>query len=77
MGTMSEIYKNQVYTSKEVEELLRISSSTLKRFLKRGLINANKLGGQYRFLGRELLRVVSPVSTRRVKTARLKVKKTQ
>jgi len=57
---MTEIKKNQVYTSKEVENLLKISSSTLKRLLKNDLIKAAKLGGQYRFLGKELLRVVSP-----------------
>jgi len=57
---MPEISKNEVYTSKEVESLLKISSSTLKRLIKNGLINANKIGGQYRFLGSELLRLLSP-----------------
>lgn len=32
----------------------------MKRLLKNGLIKANKVGGQYRILGKELLRVVSP-----------------
>ena len=32
----------------------------MKRFLKNGLIKANKLGRQYRILGKELLRIVSP-----------------
>jgi excisionase family DNA binding protein len=37
-----------------------VSTSTIKRLLKNGIIRANKVGGQYRILGREVLRVVSP-----------------
>ncbi len=57
---MAEIKQNEVYTSKQTEELLKISSSTLKRLLKNGLLRANKVGGQYRILGHELLRMLSP-----------------
>ncbi len=56
---MSEINPNEVYTTKEAEKLLKISTSTVKRLLKSGLIRANKIGGQYRILGHELLRLVS------------------
>ncbi|MFA6253160.1 MAG: helix-turn-helix domain-containing protein [Patescibacteria group bacterium] len=55
-----EIKSNAVYTTKETQELLKISSSTIKRMLKNGLIKANKVGGQYRILGKEILRLVSP-----------------
>jgi excisionase family DNA binding protein len=55
-----EIKENAVYTSKEVEGILKISNSTMKRLLKNGLIRANKVGGQYRILGKEVLRMVSP-----------------
>lgn len=55
-----QILAQEVYTVKESQDLLKISSSTMKRLLKRGLIRANRVGGQYRILGRELLRVVSP-----------------
>ena len=55
-----EIEKNAVYTTNEAEKLLKISNSTIKRMLKKGLIRANKVGGQYRILGKELLRLVSP-----------------
>lgn len=55
-----QILAQEVYTVKESQDLLKISASTMKRLLKRGLIRANKVGGQYRILGRELLRVVSP-----------------
>jgi len=56
----NEIKENAVYTTKEAQELLKISSSTMKRLLKKGLIKANKVGKQYRILGKELLRLLSP-----------------
>ncbi|MDD5031506.1 MAG: helix-turn-helix domain-containing protein [Patescibacteria group bacterium] len=55
-----EIKSNAVYTTLEAQELLKISNSTIKRLLKKGLIKANKVGGQYRILGKEILRLVSP-----------------
>lgn len=55
-----QIEPNAVYTTEETQELLKISNSTIKRLLKRGILKANKLGGQYRIMGREILRVVSP-----------------
>ena len=55
-----EIKQNAVYTTSETQKLLKISESTIKRMLKNGLIKANKVGGQYRILGKEILRIVSP-----------------
>ena len=57
---MKNIEPNQVYTTKETQDFLKISTSTTKRWLKRGILRANKIGGRYRVLGRELLRLVSP-----------------
>lgn len=57
---MAEINPNEVYTTQETQELLKISSSTMKRLLKRGLIKANKVGKQYRIMGHEILKAVSP-----------------
>jgi len=57
---MTEINPNEVYTTGETQTLLKVSKSTIKRFLKRGVIRANKIGGNYRILGKELLRVLSP-----------------
>lgn len=57
---MAKIDPNEVYTTKEAQDFLKTSESTIKRWLKKGIINANKVGGRYRILGRELLRVVSP-----------------
>ncbi len=56
----NEIKENAVYTTAETQKLLKISNSTIKRLLKKGLIRANKIGGQYRIMGKEILRLVSP-----------------
>jgi len=55
-----EIKANAVYTTSETQAILKISNSTIKRMLKDKLIKANKVGGQYRILGKEILRLVSP-----------------
>lgn len=55
-----EIKPNQIYTTEEAQEYLKVSNSTIKRLLKKGIINANKVGGRYKILGNELLRLVSP-----------------
>lgn len=70
-----EIKENAVYTTAETRELLKISNSTLKRLLKRGLIKANKVGGQYRILGKEILRLVSPELEKKAVKSYLKLKK--
>lgn len=57
---MQEIKPLAVYTTEETRDILRISESTIKRMLKKGLIRANKVGGQYRIMGKEILRLVSP-----------------
>jgi len=55
-----EIKENEVYTPKEVRDILKISSSTMTRMIKKGLIRAAKVGKQYRILGKEILRMLSP-----------------
>ena len=55
-----EIKENEVYTHEETQALLKVSASTVTRMIKKGLIRAAKVGKQYRILGKELLRVVSP-----------------
>lgn len=72
---MSEILPNGVYTTGEAEKLLKVSNSTMKRLLKGGLIRANKVGGQYRILGHELLRLLSPVVDEKATAVYQKVKK--
>jgi len=57
---MGEIKPLEVYTTQEAQKMLKISDSTMKRLLKKGLIKANKIGKQYRILGHELLKLLSP-----------------
>ncbi|OGY44178.1 MAG: hypothetical protein A3A02_04255 [Candidatus Buchananbacteria bacterium RIFCSPLOWO2_01_FULL_39_33] len=55
-----DIKPNLIYTTGETQKFLKVSSSTIKRLLKKGLLRANKVGGQYRIFGKEILRLVSP-----------------
>ena len=75
-----EIKPNQVYTTEEAQSFLKISNSTIKRLLKKGIIKAYKVGGRYRIWGSEILRLVSPKVESRVykvyKSVRDKTKKT-
>jgi len=57
---MKKIEPEEVYTTKEAQEFLKVSSSTFKRLLKQGIIKAYKVGGTYRIWGSEILRLVSP-----------------
>jgi len=70
-----EINPNTVYTTVEAQKILKISSSTIKRLLKKGLIRANKVGGQYRILGKEILRLVSPEVEKQAVRSYLNLKK--
>ncbi len=56
-----EIKEMTVYTSREVQEILKISPSTFMRFVQKGVLKAAKVGGQYRILGKDLLAVLSPL----------------
>ena len=71
----NEIKPYEVYTTSEVESLLKISNSTLKRMLKKGILKANKVGKQYRILGLEILKLVSPVAEKKAVSAYLNLKK--
>lgn len=55
-----EIKENEVYTAQEAQQLLKVSPSTTMRLIKKGIIRTAKVGKQYRILGKELLRLVSP-----------------
>lgn len=57
---MEKIKPDKIYTTKETRNFLKISESTIKRWLKKGIIRANKIGGRYRILGAEILRLISP-----------------
>lgn len=70
-----EIKPNAIYTTNETQKILKISNSTIKRMLKNGLIKANKVGGQYRILGKEILRLVSPEVEQKAIKSYLNLKK--
>lgn len=55
-----EIKPNEVYTTEEAQKLLKISPSTTMRLIKKGMIRTAKVGKQYRIMGKELLRLLSP-----------------
>ena len=69
-----EIVPHGVYTTSEAEKILKVSNSTMKRLLKRGVLKANKVGKQYRILGLELLRLVSPELEKKAVDKYLKIK---
>jgi len=69
-----EIKPNEVYTTEETQEFLKVSRSTIKRLLKRGIIKAYKVGGQYRIWGDEILSLLSPEVESKVYKAYSKVK---
>lgn len=70
----NDIKPNTVYTTAESQELLKISNSTIKRLLKKGFLKANKVGGQYRILGKEILRLVSPEAEKKAVKSYLQLK---
>lgn len=55
-----EVKENEIYTREETQQILKVSSSTMMRLIKKGLIRTAKVGKQYRIMGKEILRVVSP-----------------
>ena len=69
-----EIKENAVYTTEETQKILKISNSTMKRLLKKGLIKANKVGRQYRILGKEILKLVSPQVEKKATEKYLRIK---
>jgi len=71
---MSEIKPKEIYTTKEAQDFLKVSSSTMKRLLKRGIIRAYRVGGTYRIWGDEILNLVSPKLGEKVYKVYSKVK---
>jgi len=55
-----ELRSNEIYTTQEAQEILKVSPSTMMRLIKKGIIRTARVGKQYRIMGKELLRVVSP-----------------
>lgn len=71
---MAEIKPKEVYTTKEVQDFLKISESTMKRMIKNGIITAYKVGGVYRIWGDEILKHLSPKTGERIYNIYHKIK---
>lgn len=69
-----EVREHEIYTLEETTSLLKISRSTFLRLIKRGVITAYKVGGQYRVLGREILGLFKPSVQRTAVSAFQRVK---
>lgn len=69
----TEVKEMGIYTTEETLSLLKISKSTFLRLVKKGVISANKIGGQYRILGREILELFNPKVRRVAEKAYSKV----
>ena len=64
--TMQEINPKEIYTTKEAQDFLKISSSTMKRMIKNGIIKAHRVGGTWRIWGDDILLLVSPELEKKV-----------
>lgn len=53
-----KIEENEIYTTKEVADLLKVSLPTVKRMLKDRRLPSTRIGKQHRFLGRDLLNIM-------------------
>jgi len=60
MNHMAEINPKELYTTKETQDFLKVSSSTMKRMIKNGIIKAHRVGGTWRIWGDDILMLVSP-----------------
>ena len=69
-----EIKPNQIYTTEEAQEYLKVSNSTIKRLLKGGILRANKVGGRYKILGSEIIKVVSPEVEKKARNLYYRIK---
>ena len=69
-----EVNEREIYTAEETKGLLKISQSTFLRLVKKGVLRAYKVGGQYRILGKEILHLVSPRLEQKAATVYRKVR---
>lgn len=65
-GYMGEINPREIYTTKETQDFLKVSSSTMKRMIKNGIINVHRVGGMWRIWGDDILLLVSPKLEKKV-----------
>jgi excisionase family DNA binding protein len=61
--------EQEVYTPQEAIAILKISDSTFRRLIKKGVLRAAKIGGQYRIMGKHILQLLNPSLPAKVKKA--------
>uniref|UniRef100_A0A7V3J911 DNA-binding protein n=1 Tax=candidate division CPR3 bacterium TaxID=2268181 RepID=A0A7V3J911_UNCC3 len=66
---MHTLNEDAVYTPQETISILKISDSTFRRLVRKGVLKAAKIGGQYRVLGRHILALLNPSLPGKVKKA--------
>lgn len=71
--SIMNLHGAEVYTSEEAQKLLKISDSTFRRLVKKGILRAAKIGGQYRVLGAHILELLNPSLPGQVKKIYKKV----
>ena len=54
------VQEHEIYTPQETIALLKISDSTFRRLIRKGVLRAAKIGGQYRILGKHILQILNP-----------------
>jgi len=67
LSYMTQVAEKEIYTADETKALLKISRSTFLRLIKKGVLQARKVGGQYRILGEEILNLIRPQVIKRRK----------
>jgi len=65
--------EHEIYTPQEAISILKISDSTFRRLIRKGVLRAAKIGGQYRVLGKHILQLLSPTLPAKVKKVYKKV----
>lgn len=54
-----ELNKNQIYTTEEVAEILKVAPITVKRYIAKNKIPSIKFNGLRRFKGEDLLKILN------------------
>ncbi|MEW5947171.1 MAG: helix-turn-helix domain-containing protein [bacterium] len=54
-----KVEENEIYTTREVAQILKVSLPTVKRMLKDRRLPSTRIGKQHRFLGRDLLAILT------------------
>jgi excisionase family DNA binding protein len=67
------VNEDEIYTPQETITILKISDSTFRRLVRRGVLQAAKIGGQYRIMGKHILQMLGPSLPGRVRKAYKKV----